>query len=467
MKASCLKPTDKNLLDTFENDYIGRKEDVINFVRLICAIEGGVSIALDAKWGEGKTFFIKQTQMMLDAHNDYGLDEAAHGLLDVDVAERLQGIFSKVYPDFRVPPFVTVYYDAWEHDNDEDPILSLVYCIINSGIVSLDSKRLKGVLKRLSSIVADIIDGVSKLPCTKSLRDIVNLINQKEELSEIDKLVSCIRENRDIKALINEFFIALLNEKEQGVIIFIDELDRCKPLFAVKLLERIKHYFSNDKIRFVFAINKEEIQHTIKCVYGEGYDGTRYLDRFFDYSISLPNYNKEKLYSYLMKDSTKRESALIKDISACFGLSIREIIKMKDICQVALSGLHGSKYRDSFVYEDYIKNSYLVIYLMVGLRMYSISDYNLLISGNGLQIFNDYVKGISELKNFYAEMFYGYRKEYEEKDFDAKLGNYYEIMFMSRNQYFEGQIGKINVSFRESEDIKKMVSLMSILCDLK
>lgn len=86
MKASCLKPTDKNLLDTFENDYIGRKEDVINFVRLICAIEGGVSIALDAKWGEGKTFFIKQTQMMLDAHNDYGLDESAHGLLDVDVA---------------------------------------------------------------------------------------------------------------------------------------------------------------------------------------------------------------------------------------------------------------------------------------------------------------------------------------------------------------------------------------------
>ena len=41
MKASCLKPTDKNLLDTFENDYIGRKEDVINFVRLICANEGG------------------------------------------------------------------------------------------------------------------------------------------------------------------------------------------------------------------------------------------------------------------------------------------------------------------------------------------------------------------------------------------------------------------------------------------
>ena len=140
---------------------------------------------------------------------------------------------------------------------------------------------------------------------------------------------------------------------------------------------------------------------------------------------------------------------------------------MKDICQVALSGLHGSKYRDSFVYEDYIKNSYLVIYLMVGLRMYSISDYNLLISGNGLQIFNDYVKGISELKSLYAEVFYGYRKEYEEKDFDAKLGNYYEIMFISRNQYLERQIGKLNVSFRESEDIKKMVSLMSRLCDLK
>lgn len=69
-------------------------------------------------------------------------------------------------------------------------------------------------------------------------------------------------------------------ERADKVVIFIDELDRCKPTYAVKLLERIKHYFNNDKIIFVFSTNLEELQSSVKCVYGESFNAYRYLDRF-------------------------------------------------------------------------------------------------------------------------------------------------------------------------------------------
>lgn len=63
--------------------------------------------------------------------------------------------------------------------------------------------------------------------------------------------------------------------------IFVDELDRCKPSFAVQLLERIKHYFGHEKITFVFSVNVSELQYTIKKFYGADFNGTRYLDNFF------------------------------------------------------------------------------------------------------------------------------------------------------------------------------------------
>ena len=49
-------------------------------------------------------------------------------------------------------------------------------------------------------------------------------------------------------------------KKGNRLIIMVDELDRCKPSYAVKLLERIKHYFTNDRITFVFSVNTYELE---------------------------------------------------------------------------------------------------------------------------------------------------------------------------------------------------------------
>ena len=74
----------------------------------------------------------------------------------------------------------------------------------------------------------------------------------------------------------------------------IDELDRCRPSYAVELLEVAKHLFSVDHIVFVLAINRSQLSHSISGVYGADFDATDYLRRFFDIDFRLPEPDKKQ-----------------------------------------------------------------------------------------------------------------------------------------------------------------------------
>lgn len=64
--------------------------------------------------------------------------------------------------------------------------------------------------------------------------------------------------------------------------ILVDELDRCRPTYAISLLERTKHLFEADGVAFIFATDSGQLQHTVRGVYGGDFDGKKYLSRFFD-----------------------------------------------------------------------------------------------------------------------------------------------------------------------------------------
>lgn len=71
MKAYDLKPTYDNLIDTYKKDSIGRNIDLFYFIEILNSIDGGYSIAVDGNWGCGKTFFVKQVKMVMDAYNGF------------------------------------------------------------------------------------------------------------------------------------------------------------------------------------------------------------------------------------------------------------------------------------------------------------------------------------------------------------------------------------------------------------
>ena len=89
----------------------------------------------------------------------------------------------------------------------------------------------------------------------------------------------------------------------RSLFIMIDELDRCRPSYAIELLEIAKHLFSVDKIVFVLALNRMELAHSVRGLYGVEFDAEGYLYRFFDLDYTLPSPNREKFVLQAIRDT--------------------------------------------------------------------------------------------------------------------------------------------------------------------
>lgn len=108
MKILGLKPTDENILNTYLSDSIGRNEEIFHFVNILNSMNESCSISLEGKWGSGKTFFVKQVEMVLNANNDF-----VDGLSAETKKEIREKQISYLEPGQIIKPYVSVYYDAW------------------------------------------------------------------------------------------------------------------------------------------------------------------------------------------------------------------------------------------------------------------------------------------------------------------------------------------------------------------
>lgn len=70
-------------------------------------------------------------------------------------------------------------------------------------------------------------------------------------------------------------------------IIFIDELDRCRPEFAIKVLEQTKNLFQQDNIVMVYSTDITQLAHSLQGVYGPKFEGRKNLERFYDKRLEL------------------------------------------------------------------------------------------------------------------------------------------------------------------------------------
>ncbi len=268
MKSSDLLPTYENLLSTYANDTISRNPDLNSFVDILDSLTGPFSIAVDGSWGSGKTFFVKQSKMILDAFNPNVV------AINQDDRDRIKQQWRQSsYQPKELQPQVSVYYDAWENDADEEPVLSLIYNILTELGIDYNLNSYSGFAETTTTII-DAFSGIE-----------LNKI--RDRLRGTDPLQP-IKDKKSIQSRINQFLDDVICERGNRLVIYVDELDRCAPTFAVKLLERIKHYFTNDKVTFVFSINSLQLQTTIRKFYGEEFDAGRYLDRFFDLRLPMP-----------------------------------------------------------------------------------------------------------------------------------------------------------------------------------
>lgn len=365
MKSLELKPNKEILLETLEKNIIGRNTEIINFIRLLDSIKSNFSIAIDNDWGTGKTFFVKQVKMILDAYNEHSYDYELSNL------ERIKNVIDIKNIDLHL----AVYYNAWENDNQKSPLLSLIYEIIK--VAKIDTNKTDIFINKEKIIK----DGLSAIVKHFSGIDIKELLKCVE--TEAKDIFKEIKGQKSIKEQVDNILNNLLLEHGERLVIFIDELDRCRPTFAVELLEQIKHYFDNDKITFVFSTNIKQLQYTIKKYYGEAFEAKRYLDKFFDLTISLNEINVIEYFNFVNENSRgDMYDYVCKEIVKEYNFTLRDVIKFVQINKICIENLRKTK--NEYLYFDEIIIRYVLTYVLpivIGLKIKRYDQYEDFITG--------------------------------------------------------------------------------------
>lgn len=202
-----------------------------------------------------------------------------------------------------------VYFNAWETDFSGDAFVSMVASIRDqlAEVIGTPQKT-EDILKKFTAKAAQtliaatpaITKGIVKKLTSIDVDLVSSLIDQEGLADAAEKAVEkLIESNKEALNTVHEFkivFRRLLNlaaatcaagEDLKPVYIFIDELDRCRPTFAIELLERIKHLFGVDQCKFIIATDTNQLGEAIRAVYGVGFDSEKYLRRFFDREFTL------------------------------------------------------------------------------------------------------------------------------------------------------------------------------------
>lgn len=365
MKSLELKPNKEILLETLEKNIIGRNTEIINFIRLLDSIKSNFSIAIDNDWGTGKTFFVKQVKIILDAYNEHSYDYELSNL------ERIKNVIDIKNIDLHL----AVYYNAWENDNQKSPLLSLIYEIIK--VAKIDTNKTDISINKEKIIK----DGLSAIVKHFSGIDIKELLKCVE--TEAKDIFKEIKGQKSTKEQVDNILNNLLLEHGERLVIFIDELDRCRPTFAVELLEQIKHYFDNDKITFVFSTNIKQLQYTIKKYYGEAFEAKRYLDKFFDLTVSLNEVNVIEYFNFVNEDlRDDMYDYVCKEIVKEYNFTLRDIIKFTQINKICIENLR--KNQNKYLYLNKSCNIYILISIlsiMIGLKIKRYDQYEDFITG--------------------------------------------------------------------------------------
>lgn len=450
MKNYSFKPTDDNILELLRTNSIGRLQYVFRFITLLSHMEDDCySIALNGDWGAGKTFFIKQVKLILDTYNPISQ-------LPEDTRKEVEVLAEK---DFSYPTnYTTVYYDAWANDSHVDPILSLIYATINSNQINYTVERQRDIGNAAAAIADAITEhGISNI--LKSLRG-------------TDQLAP-IKEKESIKELVKDFLNALINEHGDRLVIFIDELDRCKPDYALSIMERIKHFFDDERITFVFAVNLSQLQHTVKSYYGSAFDATRYLDKFFDIQMGLPPVNYENFLTVQLGIPTQILSdAVCIETARHFRFSLREMERYVRLYKIARKAMVNIPAGFSTQNGKVFSAMYFAP-IMMGLQMSDMTSYKEFLLGKDCGPLLEIL--LSPNIRIHTKWLCNRNENFDEKErlfknsdgnsvsLEDRLKEVYDAMFKksSGNGYHEIDIGELRISENTRNAIIEIISLLS------
>ncbi len=302
-----------------EIDKLNRKDEakfLINYLTKRYEVknkEDSFVLNVNAKWGYGKTFFLH--------------------LLEEKLKEKNHEV---------------IFFDAWKNDFTKEPLLAF-FSEINDSLSNYFKNSKNSEAKKIFkltfakslplfvSILTKHLTGLSAEEFGDLLTEDKDSQSDEEENSEIKKdtqntlssIMSkateiALQEHKTLKNSIETFrnnmkLLIKEIEKENNIklplFILIDELDRCRPNYAIELLENIKHIFDIKGIYFIIATNSKQLSHSINAIYGANFSSEVYLKRFFDQEYSLKELDKYDYIKFLFDKEIKNSSILFNPLN--------------------------------------------------------------------------------------------------------------------------------------------------------
>lgn len=343
----------------FANCKLERAKFALPLREIVKSYSDGCVLAINGKWGTGKTTFVKMWQEYLEKYD-----------------------------------IQTLYYNAWKNDFVSDPLVSLLGELSKFDEVNGAKEKMEGVVSVAGRIIMDmapaIARGVVKKVSGIDADEIGDIISDGVASGSV-MLKHEIEKYKEQKSTLEHFRTKLEELVEiicngNPLVFIIDELDRCNPAFAVKVLERIKHLFDIPNIVFVLSIDKEQLCHSICGYYGsESIDAQEYLRRFIDIEFSLPQPNAENFCNYLYdyyefddffnnqerldyfrnRDEATSLKKMARELMAYLNLPLRMVDRIFSNTRLALR---------MFSYSNYVHEK--MLFILVYLRICKFSVYD-------------------------------------------------------------------------------------------
>lgn len=257
----------------FEDDKLGRKEIAENFKSILLNTDLNV-ISVSAPWGGGKTYFIQNLIKLMK--NDS----------------------------------INILYNAWESDFYESPLIPLFVELFNE----LEKVDIKTELEKDIKWSKEFAKNI----CKKSSFQVgVNLgaVNCAANFDPDKKMIDS--EYIELKEKMQEFkskLTSIQTKLNKKIIIFVDELDRCHPMYTIKTLEIIKHFFGIPNIIFVLSVDKKQIENSVRQIFGVNIgEENGYLRKFIDVDFQLPIPSMEQLAYYNLTQLWNKINKFIED----------------------------------------------------------------------------------------------------------------------------------------------------------
>lgn len=243
-------------------------EQLMQLLNIISDNRSSTTFALNGTWGVGKTFVLNRLMKRLLDYQDGA-------------------------------KFFVFHYNCWQYDYYEEPLIAIVAAMLDS--VDQEnhffSQSLREKAKQGMAVAKPILESIAKDFIKKKVGvDITDLITffkdgadavkgvnaQEADANDYDKYYSFKKAISSAKSGIRSL------AKDRTVVVIVDELDRCLPDYAIKVMERLHHLFAElENCAVILAVDKGQLDKTVQQIFGDGTDTTKYLRKFINFEVEL------------------------------------------------------------------------------------------------------------------------------------------------------------------------------------